>query len=96
MMICKFKFTLSNGYLTAGGSKPESKPVLEGRNVKLKTLGNGAYRPISQSMGTYCHDDAGQDLDVFSKLARDYVFEGQDRGTICSINANVSVSICLP
>ncbi|KII91642.1 hypothetical protein PLICRDRAFT_515536 [Plicaturopsis crispa FD-325 SS-3] len=68
---------------------PERKHEAQERRIKLKKLGDPPSVPASQSMGFFV-DDSEDDLDMFVKLAKTYVFQGHERTTICDINANAA------
>ncbi|KAJ6623550.1 hypothetical protein B0H10DRAFT_2010419 [Mycena sp. CBHHK59/15] len=55
----------------------------------VKSIGDEAYRP-SNPVGIYASETLPSDLDTFTKLARGYVFEGDDRPTLCEVNAQIA------
>ncbi len=64
----------------------------EQRRAGLKALGDRSYTPESQTIGTYNTPDNFDDLEVFSRLAKRYVFDGPDRQRLCAVNAQVGVA----
>jgi hypothetical protein len=60
--------------------------------TKTAGLGSGAYVPIAQNTGTFSAAGATGDIDLFTRLARGYVFRGFERRKICEINAQVGSS----
>lgn len=73
-----------------GHSDPAKMQFVQDRKIRTKALGDPPYLPQSQSMGSYTHDWASEDVEGFIKLARGYVLQGEDRPSICSFNAGVS------
>jgi WD repeat-containing protein 24 len=51
-----------------------------------KAMGDAPSLPTSQGAGIY---PSQEDISVFVKLARVYVFQGENRQDICSHNAEV-------
>lgn len=49
--------------------------------------------PMSQNFGIYVKESSVRDTEAFIKLARAYIFEGADRKSICTANAQVSNSL---
>lgn len=56
---------------------------------KLKGLGSKAYTPISQTIGIMSGHGLVDDAGHFAKLAEGYIYEGEDRTSICARNAEV-------
>lgn len=56
---------------------------------KVKALGDPVYLPTSQNIGTVVYHRAGEDLEMFVKLAEGYLYEGMDKRSICAHNAQV-------
>jgi len=77
-------------------SQPDQRQSIEARHRKsrLKRLGDPPILPASQNFGTYVRERSTRDIEVFIKLARGYVFEGINRKTICTSNAEVKPSNC--
>ncbi|KAJ7449912.1 hypothetical protein FB451DRAFT_1052596 [Mycena latifolia] len=66
-------------------------PTEDKRNHKLiKAIGDEPCKPNTQAVGTYVSESLPGDIDAFTKLARGYVFEGADRGTLCEMNAQTA------
>jgi hypothetical protein len=58
--------------------------------IKLKSIKDGTYLPTSQNLGTFVDEsEDNADHEVFAKLARGCVVEGNDRKKICAANAKV-------
>jgi hypothetical protein len=56
----------------------------------LSILGTPARAILaSQNFGTFVRECLSWDFEVFIKLAREYAFQGTDRKTVCTINAEV-------
>ncbi|KAJ6596993.1 hypothetical protein DFH09DRAFT_1403743, partial [Mycena vulgaris] len=72
--------------------RPGFSPTTEDkRNHKLiKAIGDEPCRPDTQAVGTYANDSLPGDIDMFTKLARGYIFEGADRRTLCEMNAQTA------
>ena len=62
---------------------------MDSRKTKLKAIGDKWSVPPSQDFGTYVNDYSCQDHIAFPKLAEEYVFKGDNRADICSLNADV-------
>ncbi|KIM74206.1 hypothetical protein PILCRDRAFT_711720 [Piloderma croceum F 1598] len=60
------------------------------RGSKLKHLGDPPAIPASQNFGTFVRESSTRDFEAFVKLARGYVFQGTDRKTVCTINAETA------
>ncbi len=58
---------------------------------KVKTLGDKLFAPSSQCMGMVTGHGLVEDAVTFMKLAQGYTFDGPDKPTICSRNAQVRV-----
>lgn len=92
-MICKLvdpavKFNVyPKVYRTA-----EKRQAILDRKGKVKALGDKPYMPSSQTIGMLSGTDLVEDIDVFVRLAKGYVFEGLEREEICSHNSEVSVT----
>ncbi|KAG5644463.1 hypothetical protein DXG03_008363 [Asterophora parasitica] len=65
---------------------PDRRFLAEKQHLKMKALGDERFSPISQDLGTFSGETAS-DLEVFNRLARGYIFIGEDRPTICAVNA---------
>ncbi|KAJ7741513.1 hypothetical protein DFH07DRAFT_52395 [Mycena maculata] len=72
--------------------RPGFHPTTEdGRKRKLvKSMGDEPCMPNTQTFGTYASDHLPGHIDVFTKLARRYIFEGEDRQTLCEVNAQAA------
>ncbi|KAF7338217.1 WD-REPEATS-REGION domain-containing protein [Mycena venus] len=74
--------------------RPGFHSTEERRTRKLvKSIGDEPCRPATQVVGTYASETLPDDLDMFSKLAKAYVFEGQDRRTLCEMNARTAFEV---
>ena len=73
-------------------SHPERRQIIVDRKGKVKALGDKSYQPSSQTVGLLSGIDLVEDIEVFVKLAEGYVFEGNDRPSICAHNAEVGES----
>lgn len=71
---------------------PELRTVSEARKLPEKALGDLPVRLMTQAVGTYAHDFANSDAEMFKTLARRYIYEGRDRQEICAYNAGVRSS----
>lgn len=60
---------------------------------KLKKLGDPVASSKSQSFGTYAGINAERDVEVLTKLAKGYIFEGTDRREVCAVNAEVRIRL---
>jgi len=73
---------------------PEQRAATDVRKPPAKALGDLPKRIKTQIAATFAQID---DLETFTTLAREYIFEGQDRKDICVYNAEVShASVSLP
>ncbi|KAF8150924.1 hypothetical protein B0H34DRAFT_156740 [Crassisporium funariophilum] len=75
--------------------RPEQQQQRISTEVKKsssKALGDVPAKITSQTMATYAHDFAANDLETFMALARGYIFEGRDRKEICAYNSGVAFS----
>ncbi|KAJ7509976.1 hypothetical protein B0H11DRAFT_1168825 [Mycena galericulata] len=71
--------------------RPGFHPTTEDRKKRnVKSLGDEPCRPQTQAVGTYVSGNSPNDMDIFTKLARGYIFEGEDRRTLCEVNAQVA------
>ncbi|KAG6879192.1 hypothetical protein C0992_004495 [Termitomyces sp. T32_za158] len=69
---------------------PDRRALAEKWQIKMKALGDSRYAPVSQDMGTF-NAKSAHDIEAFSRLARGYIFHGEDRPTICAVNAHVAL-----
>lgn len=71
--------------------RPGFHPTTEDIRARklIKSIGDEPSRPNTQVVGTYASESLPDDVDMFTKLAKAYVFEGQDRQTLCEMNARV-------
>ncbi|KAJ7905612.1 hypothetical protein B0H14DRAFT_3079020 [Mycena olivaceomarginata] len=71
--------------------RPGFHPTTEDIRARklIKSIGDEPSRPNTQVVGTYASESLHDDVDMFTKLAKAYVFEGQDRQTLCEMNARV-------
>ncbi|KAJ7940535.1 hypothetical protein B0H13DRAFT_2396675 [Mycena leptocephala] len=69
--------------------RPGFHPTTEDRRKRklIKSIGDEPCKPDTQVVGTYASEGLPDDMDMFTKLARGYIFEGQDRRTVCEMNA---------
>lgn len=58
--------------------------------IKPKVIGDRRFSPSSQSLGVYTHDVSGEDLDVFIRLAQNYVVDLNDRKLTCELNGEIA------
>ncbi|KAJ7709805.1 hypothetical protein B0H17DRAFT_238977 [Mycena rosella] len=72
--------------------RPGFDPPSEDRRIPklVKSIGDEPCRPDTQTVGTYASESLPGDIDIFTKLARGYVFEGMDRPTLCEMNAQTA------
>ncbi|KAF8212133.1 hypothetical protein K438DRAFT_1806025 [Mycena galopus ATCC 62051] len=72
--------------------RPGFHPTTEDRKARklVKSIGDAPSRPGTQVVGTYASESLPDDIDVFIKLAKAYIFEGQDRRTLCETNARAA------
>ncbi|KAG5338513.1 hypothetical protein C0989_007217 [Termitomyces sp. Mn162] len=69
---------------------PADRRVLaDKRRIKVKALGDSCYVPVSQDVGTF-NSKSANDVEAFNRLARGYIIIGEDRPTICAVNARVA------
>ncbi|OCH91390.1 WD40 repeat-like protein [Obba rivulosa] len=73
--------------------KPEKRQKLQDSQAKEKALGDPSYFPATQSLGTFTHDGARDELESFVKLAHGYVYEGMDKLAICENNSEMAFSV---
>lgn len=81
--------------------RPGFHPTTEDRRKRklIKSIGDEPCKPDTQVVGTYASEGLPDDMDMFTKLARGYIFEGQDRRTVCEMNAQVRLitsTVCNP
>ncbi|KAJ7063381.1 hypothetical protein C8F01DRAFT_1132786 [Mycena amicta] len=71
---------------------PASQTVADTRRKMkhVKSIGDAPCKPKNQAVGTYTSDQLPGEVEVFAKLARGYLFEGDGRRELCEINAQVS------
>ncbi|KAK7020532.1 WD-repeats-region domain-containing protein [Favolaschia claudopus] len=64
----------------------------EDRKIRklVKSIGDPPCKPDTQVVGTYASESLADDIDVFTKLAKTYIFEGQDRQALCEMNARTA------
>ncbi|KAG6873052.1 hypothetical protein C0995_003532 [Termitomyces sp. Mi166 len=67
----------------------ERRALAEKQHIKVKALGDSCYVPVSQDLGTF-NPELANDVEAFNRLARSYIFHGEDRPTICAVNARVA------
>ncbi|PPQ79096.1 hypothetical protein CVT25_002889 [Psilocybe cyanescens] len=72
--------------------RPDRKTVVDLPKPSMKALGDPAFRLSTQIIGTYSHDFSDIDLEMFTRLARRYIFEGRDRKEICAYNSGVALT----
>ncbi|KAJ7109490.1 hypothetical protein C8R44DRAFT_289695 [Mycena epipterygia] len=71
--------------------RPGFHPTTEERKRKLvKSLGDDPCRPDTQTVGIYASESLPDDIEMFTKLARGYIFEGMGRETLCEMNAQTA------
>lgn len=92
-MICKLvdPAVKLNVYLKVYRTAEKRQAILD-REGKIKALGDKPYMPSSQTIGMLSGTDLVEDIAVFVRLAKGYVFEGLEREEICSHNSEVSVT----
>ncbi|KAI0819575.1 hypothetical protein BC628DRAFT_1491791 [Trametes gibbosa] len=59
----------------------------------MKRLGDPPLRPMTQCIGTYVPEGVEEDLDTITKLARGYMYEGNEKAHICAYNAEVALDV---
>ncbi|KIY43394.1 hypothetical protein FISHEDRAFT_52780 [Fistulina hepatica ATCC 64428] len=69
---------------------PLSQPQPSPGQTTHKALGDPKFLPRSQDVGTFTGEDESNHLETFAKLAREYVFEGDEKAIICAHNANAA------
>ncbi|KAJ7125451.1 hypothetical protein C8R43DRAFT_1030196 [Mycena crocata] len=71
---------------------PGLLPITEDRKKRklVKSIGDEPRKPNTQTVGTYASQSSPCDIDMFTKLARGYLFEGEDRRTLCEMNAQTA------
>ncbi|KAJ7271881.1 hypothetical protein B0H12DRAFT_1298457 [Mycena haematopus] len=71
--------------------RPGFHPTGEDKRTRklAKSIGDGPCRPETQVVGTYASESL-PDVEMFTKLAKTYIFEGQDRRTLCEMNAQTA------
>ncbi|KAF7305081.1 WD-REPEATS-REGION domain-containing protein [Mycena kentingensis (nom. inval.)] len=69
-----------------GSHSPETRR----RNKHIKAIGDPPYQPKDQAVGTYLGETLPDEIEAFAKLARSYVFEGEERIALCEINAQAA------
>ncbi|ESK95845.1 wd repeat-containing protein 24 [Moniliophthora roreri MCA 2997] len=70
--------------------RPQERSMFEVSSTKNKSLGDPSFAPLSQNLGTFQTAESITDNVIFTKLAREYVLEGDDRRQICALNAQVA------
>ncbi|KAJ7343384.1 hypothetical protein DFH08DRAFT_225357 [Mycena albidolilacea] len=75
--------------------RPGFHPTTEDIRARklIKSIGDEPSRPNTQVIGTYASESLHDDIDMFTKLAKAYVFEGQDRQTLCEMNARAASEV---
>nr|GAT53244.1 predicted protein [Mycena chlorophos] len=58
----------------------------------FKAIGDAPTKPKSQALGTYANDHP-EEVEIFAKLARGYLFEGAERQELCEINAQIAFEV---
>ncbi|KAJ7097842.1 hypothetical protein B0H15DRAFT_920560 [Mycena belliarum] len=56
----------------------------------VKALGEDPCKPSTQAVGTFSSESLPADIDTFTKLAKNYRFEGADQRTLCEMNAQAA------
>ncbi|KAL0060378.1 SEA (Seh1-associated) complex subunit [Marasmius tenuissimus] len=69
--------------------KSEERPN-ENRKSDHKALGDPPFVPVSQNVGSFQSADSMEDTAVFTRLAKEYILEGEDRKEVCAYNAQVA------
>ncbi|KAI0644296.1 hypothetical protein C8Q79DRAFT_139375 [Trametes meyenii] len=67
-------------------------PEVAKDKAPIKGLGDAPYRPTTQNVGAFALNGAADDLDTVEKLARGYVYQGQEKQQICAHNAEVALN----
>ncbi|KAL0577975.1 SEA (Seh1-associated) complex subunit [Marasmius crinis-equi] len=62
----------------------------ENRKTSHKALGDPSFVPVSQNVGSFQNSESLNDTAVFTKLAKEYILEGEDRREICAYNAQAA------
>ena len=68
---------------------PEKRQSILDRKGRVKALGDKLHTYTSQTIGMLSGTNLVDDLDDFVRLAKGYIFEGQEREELCTYNANV-------
>ncbi|KAJ7046897.1 hypothetical protein C8F04DRAFT_938106 [Mycena alexandri] len=55
-----------------------------------KSIGDEPCKPDTQTVGTYTSESVAEEVDMFTKLAKGYIFEGEDRRVLCEMNAQIA------
>ncbi|KAJ7285734.1 hypothetical protein C8J57DRAFT_1446565 [Mycena rebaudengoi] len=71
--------------------RPGFQPTLEERRKRkvVKSIGDEPCGPRTQAVATYVPETSLSDVDSFTRLAKAYVFDGEDRIALCEMNAQV-------
>lgn len=56
-----------------------------------KALGDDPAQPTTQRLGAFAMETTAREVEVFTQLARGYIFAGEDRRSICIKNAQVAL-----
>ncbi|KAG7089936.1 hypothetical protein E1B28_011566 [Marasmius oreades] len=70
---------------------PDGRSAFEGSKTVHKSLGDSPFIPVSQNVGSFQTAELMNDTAVFTKLAEEYVLEGEDRRDICAVNAQAAI-----
>lgn len=54
-----------------------------------KALGDDPAQPTTQRLGAFAMETTAREVEAFTQLARGYIFEGNDRRSVCIKNAQV-------
>ncbi|KAF7363525.1 WD-REPEATS-REGION domain-containing protein [Mycena sanguinolenta] len=75
--------------------RPGFHPTSEDKRMRkvVKSIGDEPCKPETQVVGTYTSENLPDDIEIFTKLAKAYIFEGQDRRTLCEMNARTAAEV---
>ncbi|KAJ6502455.1 hypothetical protein C8R45DRAFT_1070888 [Mycena sanguinolenta] len=75
--------------------RPSFHPTGEDKRTRkiVKSIGDEPCKPETQVVGTYASENLPDDIEIFTKLAKAYLFEGQDRRTLCEMNATTAAEV---
>ncbi|THV00375.1 hypothetical protein K435DRAFT_854840 [Dendrothele bispora CBS 962.96] len=72
---------------------PEAKKEAAAKGRKVKHLGDSVYGTTSQGIGIHYGEEDLYKLDIFTRLAKQYLIEGEDRTKVCLDNAQAAFEV---